>query len=72
MIICEWIIRKIGSKKFNYFIDNIDLTFLQSNLATMREIKTEEELKLLTKAVRISAIGQNEVMKARDMNSQCH
>ena len=43
---------------------NIDLTFLQSNLATMREIKTAEELKLLTKAVRISAIGQNEVMKA--------
>lgn len=43
---------------------NIDFTFLQSNLATMREIKTAEELKLLTKAVRISAIGQNEVMKA--------
>ncbi len=43
---------------------NIDLTFLQANLATMREIKTEEELKLLTKAIRISAIGQNEVMKA--------
>ena len=43
---------------------NIDLTFLKSNLATMREIKTAEELKLLTKAVRISAIGQNEVMKA--------
>ena len=40
------------------------MTFLQSNLATMREIKTAEELKLLTKAVRISAIGQNEVMKA--------
>lgn len=43
---------------------NIDLTFLQSNLATMREIKTEKELKLLTKAIRISAVGQNEVMKA--------
>ena len=43
---------------------NIDLTFLQANLATMREIKTAEELKLLTKAVRISAVGQIEVMKA--------
>ena len=43
---------------------NIDLTFLPSNLATMREIKTEAELKLITKAVRISAIGQIEVMKA--------
>ncbi len=43
---------------------NIDLTFLSSNLATMREVKTEAELKLLTKAIRISAVGQNEVMKA--------
>lgn len=43
---------------------NIDLTFLPDNLATMRETKTKAELVLLTKAVRISAIGQNEVMKA--------
>jgi Xaa-Pro aminopeptidase len=43
---------------------NIDITFLASNLATMREVKTTEELKLLTKAVRISAVGQIEVMKA--------
>ncbi|MHB0756806.1 aminopeptidase P N-terminal domain-containing protein [Polaribacter sp. M15] len=43
---------------------NIDLNFLGANLATMREVKTEAELKLLTKAVRISAVGQNEVMKA--------
>jgi Xaa-Pro aminopeptidase len=43
---------------------NIDVDFLPENLATMREIKTAEELKLLTKAIRISAIGQNEVMKA--------
>jgi Xaa-Pro aminopeptidase len=43
---------------------NIDLTFLSANLATMREVKTVEEVKLLTKAVRISAIGQIEVMKA--------
>ncbi len=43
---------------------NIDYTFLKAGMAEMREIKTAEELKLLTKAVRISAIGQIEVMKA--------
>ncbi|MGB0880380.1 MAG: aminopeptidase P N-terminal domain-containing protein [Polaribacter sp.] len=43
---------------------NIDIQFLKSMLATMREVKTTEELKLLTKAIRISAIGQIEVMKA--------
>lgn len=43
---------------------NIDLSFLSSKLAEMREVKTAEELKLLTKAIRISAIGQVEVMKA--------
>jgi Xaa-Pro aminopeptidase len=42
----------------------IDLMFLSANLTTMREVKTAEELKLLTKAIRISAIGQIEVMKA--------
>lgn len=43
---------------------NIDVSFLAQNLATLREVKTKEELKLLTKAIRISAIGQVEVMKA--------
>jgi len=43
---------------------NIDLTFLSANLATMREVKTAAEVKLITKAVRISAVGQIEVMKA--------
>lgn len=43
---------------------NIDFSFLKARMAEMREIKTEEELKLLKKAVRISAIGQIEVMKA--------
>jgi Xaa-Pro aminopeptidase len=42
----------------------IDIHFLSNNLATLREIKTSEELVLLKKAVRISAIGQVEVMKA--------
>ena len=43
---------------------NIDISFLSSTLTTMREIKSEEEIALLTKAIRISAIGQIEVMKA--------
>jgi len=43
---------------------NIDIDFFGAQLSDMREIKTEEELKLLTKAVRISAVGQIEVMKA--------
>jgi len=43
---------------------NIDLNFLPGTLATMREVKTQEEVKLLTKAIRISAVGQIEVMKA--------
>ncbi len=43
---------------------NIDLQFLTIKLAEMREVKTSEELKLLTKAIRISAIGQVEMMKA--------
>ena len=43
---------------------NIDISFLTSTLASLREIKSPEELKLLIKAIRISAIGQVEVMKA--------
>ncbi|CAM1343631.1 aminopeptidase P N-terminal domain-containing protein [Tenacibaculum amylolyticum] len=43
---------------------NINIEFLSANLAEMREVKTPEELKLLTKAIRISAVGQIEVMKA--------
>ncbi|CAL2110698.1 Xaa-Pro aminopeptidase [Tenacibaculum sp. 190130A14a] len=43
---------------------NLDFKFLPTQLADMREVKTKEEIKLLTKAIRISAIGQIEVMKA--------
>ena len=43
---------------------NIDIGFLSSTLASMREIKTKEEIVLLTKAIRISSVGQIEVMKA--------
>ena len=42
----------------------LDVNFLSTELAAMREVKTAEELKLLTKAIRISAVGQVEVMKA--------
>ena len=43
---------------------NIDTKFLTTSLAEMREVKTAEELKVLTKAIRISAVGQIEMMKA--------
>ena len=43
---------------------NLDTSMLPTLMAKLREIKTEEELVLLTKAVRISAMGQREVMKA--------
>ena len=42
----------------------INIEFLPVLMGKMREIKTEEELRLLTKAIRISAVGQIEVMKA--------
>jgi len=43
---------------------SIDIEFLPTHLSEMREVKTAEELKILTKAIRISAVGQIEVMKA--------
>ncbi|MDY0779458.1 aminopeptidase P family protein [Tenacibaculum sp. IB213877] len=43
---------------------NIDVSFLPTQLAEMREVKTPAELKLLIKAIRISAVGQIEMMKA--------
>ncbi len=43
---------------------NIDQTTLSQLMAGLREIKTQEELGLLIKAVRISAMGQREIMKA--------
>lgn len=42
-------------------LDNAKLNLYMANL---RQIKTEKELELLTKAVKISAMGQREVMKA--------
>lgn len=42
----------------------IDTKSLKRFMGTLRQVKTPEELKLLTKAVRISAMGQREIMKA--------
>lgn len=46
----------------------IDNNTLKNLMAGMREIKTPDELKLLTKAIRMSAIGQIEVMRAMKPN----
>ncbi|WP_020526378.1 aminopeptidase P N-terminal domain-containing protein [Flexithrix dorotheae] len=43
---------------------NLDTYSLNKIMATMREVKSPEEIKLLRKAVDISCIGQAEVMKA--------
>ena len=43
---------------------HIDTNSLRTYMGELRQIKTPEEMKLLKKAVRISAMGQVEVMKA--------
>lgn len=43
---------------------NLETKSLRTYLAKMRQVKTKEELVLLTKAIRISAQGQIEAMKA--------
>jgi Xaa-Pro aminopeptidase len=43
---------------------NLDTQTLGRTMAKLREVKTEEEINLLRKAVDISCIGQREVMKA--------
>ncbi|WP_348812586.1 aminopeptidase P N-terminal domain-containing protein [Flavobacterium maritimum] len=43
---------------------NIDTKSILTYMASLREIKSKEEMVLLTKAVRISAMGQREIMKA--------
>ncbi|TYA58881.1 aminopeptidase P N-terminal domain-containing protein [Formosa maritima] len=43
---------------------NLDTQSLTTIMGELRQIKTEEEMVLLTKAVRISAMGQREIMKA--------
>ncbi|MEZ4792353.1 MAG: aminopeptidase P N-terminal domain-containing protein [Gelidibacter sp.] len=44
--------------------NNLDTRTLSTLMAGLRQIKTPEEMKLLTKAIRISAMGQREIMKA--------
>jgi len=53
-----------NDKIFKKTKKRIDTKSLRVLLADLREIKTPEELKLLKKAINISAIGQIEMMKA--------
>ena len=53
--------RKVFFELQNY---NFDIEILPNIMADMREIKTDEEVELLKKAVTISVVGQIEVMKA--------
>ena len=53
---------------YNETKKRIDTKSLKSFMASLREIKTEEELVLLKKAVEISAIGQLEMMKFQFSN----
>ncbi len=48
--------------------NNLDSAIIAEILNTLRETKTEEEMVLLRKAIEISAVGQNEVMKAMHPN----
>ena len=47
---------------------NIDISSLEKYMSSLREIKSLEELKLLKKAIEISAVGQIEIMKAMHPN----
>jgi len=53
-----------GVKQINVKKAKLDVTTLDDYMASLREIKSKEELALITKAVRISAMGQREIMKA--------
>ncbi len=57
-----------NDKMYNETKKRIDTESLQKLMTSLREIKTEEELVLLKKAVNISAIGQFEMMKAMRPN----
>ena len=57
--------KELNNKKFIVTKKaNIDTKSIGVFMSRLREIKSKEELFLLTKAVRISAIGQRETMKA--------
>lgn len=57
-----------NDKMYNEIKKRIDTETLQGFMASLREVKTKEELVLLKKAVGISAIGQLEMMKAMHPN----
>lgn len=57
-----------NDKIYNETKKRIDTKSLKYFMASLREIKTAEELVLLKKAVEISAIGQLEMMKAMHPN----
>lgn len=48
--------------------NNLDSAIITEIMNTLRETKTAEELKLMKKAIEISAVGQIEVMKAMHPN----
>jgi Xaa-Pro aminopeptidase len=59
----------LKSRSANLLRDyNFDIVLLERFMASLREVKTQEELTLLKKAVQISAQGQREVMKAINPN----
>lgn len=57
-------------EKVNLFLasNNLDSSMISEIMGTVRETKTPEEMKLLKKAIEISAVGQIEVMKAMHPN----
>jgi len=57
-----------NDKMYNETKKRIDTDMLQGIMASLREVKTKEELVLLKKAVEISAVGQLEMMKAMHPN----
>ncbi len=57
-----------NDKIYNEAKKRIDTKSLDDFMATLREVKTSEELVLLKKAVEISAVGQLEMMKAMHPN----
>lgn len=59
--IWQYLNQQIETKAKKNALDN---QILRNILTSMRQIKTDEEMELLKKAARISAVGQIEVMKA--------
>ena len=54
---------QIPSKENLKIVNNLDEELYEQLTASLREVKTKEEIALIKKAVEISCQGQNEVMK---------